>query len=207
MCEEYHNQIIEYFPYGYVGTFVDVGMAHPIMCNNTFLLEISGWEGVCVEPNQDYCKMSAGIRRVVYNCACGKQNSDDEEFTIVNISFGEEGAVSSLKVDQRLMKSHEHLINHVKTVKVNVRTLDSILQESELCSRECIDFVSIDTENTELDVLKGFDLNRWKPKLLIIEKNFDEPYIQEYLSNFGYKKHKRYHVNDFYIRISDNFNK
>lgn len=203
MAEDYHRQILEYFPEGYIGCFIDVGMSHPITYNNTFLLEVSGWEGICIEPNENYCSMSKNIRKNVFEYACGKVNSDGEDFTIINISFGEEGAVSSLKVDQRLMDSHMHMINSIKKTKVRVRTLDTIIQESELCSKECIDFVSIDTENTELDVLKGFDLNRWKPKLMLIENNFNEPYIEEYLKFFGYSKVKRYEVNDFYVRNID----
>jgi FkbM family methyltransferase len=203
MAEDYHHQILEFFPEGYVGTFIDIGMSHPITYNNTFLLEVAGWEGICIEPNENYCNMSKGIRKNVYNFACGNINKDDEDFTIVNISFGEEGAVSSLKVDPRLMESHKHLINHVKKAKVKVRTLDFILQDSEIKDLEYIDVVSIDTENTELDVLKGFDILRWKPRLMIIENNFNEPHIEEYLKCFNYVKVKRYQVNDFYIPVFD----
>lgn len=60
--------------------------------------------------------------------------------------------------------------------------------------------VSIDTENTELDVLKGFDINRWKPKLLVIENNYDESFIADYLKPFGYVRDRRVGGNDFFIQ-------
>ena len=62
-----------------------------------------------------------------------------------------------------------------------------------------ITFVTIDTEGTELDVLKGFNLNKWKPKLIMIENNFNDNFCEDYLSFFGYKKVYRNEVNDFFI--------
>ena len=69
-----------------------------------------------------------------------------------------------------------------------------------LINLEKIDFVSIDTEGTELEVLMGFDINRWKPRLFIIENNFDEPKLADYLKDFGYKFSQRLGVNDFFVR-------
>lgn len=78
-----------------------------------------------------------------------------------------------------------------------LKTLDTILGEANLFNY--IDYVSIDTEGTELDVLKGFDLVKWKPKVLLIENNYEDMEIEEYLKLFGYKKTLRHHVNDFYL--------
>jgi len=203
MSEEYHYQILTYFSHDFKGTFIDIGMENPIIRNNTFLLELNGWEGICIEPNKRYCQMAQGIRKNVINCACGKEDLSDQEFTIVNICAGEEGAVSSLKVDQRLIESHKMMINHITKTKVDVKKLDTILEDLNFTffNDKGIDFISIDTENTELDVLKGFDIARWNPTLMIIENNFDEPFIEDYLSKLGYKKDKRYHINDFYSKI------
>ena len=64
---------------------------------------------------------------------------------------------------------------------------------------EKIDFLSIDTEGTELEVLMGFDINRWKPRLFVIENNFGESKFSDYLRDFGYKFSQRIGVNDFFI--------
>jgi hypothetical protein len=63
-----------------------------------------------------------------------------------------------------------------------------------------IDFISIDTENTELDVLKGIDLTKYNVKLLVIENNFNEPFCEDYLVQYGYTKVNRIAVNDFYLK-------
>lgn len=81
---------------------------------------------------------------------------------------------------------------------VEVRTLDYCIENHY--NHHKIDFVSIDTEGTELDVIKGFSLDKWKPKLLIIENNFQEPDIEIYLSLFGYKKDNEIGVNEYYLK-------
>jgi hypothetical protein len=89
------------------------------------------------------------------------------------------------------------MINKVEEIKVEVKKLDTVLSRINL---EKIDFVSIDTEGTELEVLMGFDINRWKPILFIIENNFEESKFLDYLRDFGYKFSQRIGVNDFFTR-------
>ena len=67
-----------------------------------------------------------------------------------------------------------------------------------------IDLVSIDTEGCELDVLDGFSLERFKPRVLVIEN--DRPTgdeIEPYLERRGYRKFHRQKINDFYVRTDD----
>ena len=191
--------IAEYFPEYYMGTCLDIGMAEPITNNNSYHFEELGWNCLCVEPNPRYFAMSHGVRKNVENIACGKEDGDDIEFEIYTINGSNQGAISSLKTDNRLIESHKHLIDKVDKIKVKVLTVDTLLSKHPEITK--IDFLSIDTEDTELDVLKGFDINRWKPKLFVIENNFDEPFIGEYLRSFGYVRDKRIEVNDFFIRV------
>jgi hypothetical protein len=79
-----------------------------------------------------------------------------------------------------------------------MKTLDTILKSYPALDK--IDYISIDTEGTELEVLKGFDIAKWMPKLMVIENNFNDPQIEEYLTTFGYTKVKRLVVNDFYLK-------
>ena len=189
--------IAEYFPPNYVGTCLDVGMGEPINNNNTYHFEQKGWECVCVEPNPNYCTQAVNVRKKVENIACGNVNADDIDFEVFTIEGTNQSAISSLRRDNRLVLSHLHLINRIDKIQVKVRTLDYVLEQNPQITS--IDFVSIDTEDTELDVLKGFDLKRWKPKLLVIENNYDEPHLATYLKDFGYIRDKRIEVNDFYI--------
>jgi FkbM family methyltransferase len=142
-----------------------------------------------------------GIRKNILQVACGNRNYDDAEFHVFDIGRDHiYSSLSGLEPDSRLMETHKDLIHSIKPIKVNVRTLDHILSETNLFDKK-IDFISIDTENTELDVLKGFTtLPEWDVSLLVVENNFDDPFIEEYLEKYDYVKDQRYKINDFYVR-------
>ena len=63
-----------------------------------------------------------------------------------------------------------------------------------------IDFISIDTEGTELDVLKGFNFDKYVVKLFIVENNYNDENIEIFMREQGYVKHQRYKINDFYFK-------
>lgn len=189
--------ISEFFEPGYIGTCIDVGAARPKRNNNTYYFEQAGWTTYCIEPNQNYASALKAERKNVYDFAVGADNQNSVEFTICTLEGGNQEPVTGLKVNKKLLK--DHLIYNPKLEKVSVRlrTLDSFIDENNIRD---IDFVSIDTEGTELDVLRGFDLHKHKPRLLIIENNYDEPIIETYLKRYGYIKKRRVAVNDFYER-------
>ena len=191
------NIVLEYFPKDYIGTCIEIGAANGIAGSNTYMFEQKGWECLCVEANPNLANKCSQIRKNTLNYAVGKENSPLVNFTIFDVGYNNESAISSLNVDQRLVESHKHLIQNTYEISVELKTLDTILGEVNLFNY--IDYVSIDTEGTELDVLKGFDLVKWKPKVLLIENNYEDMEIKEYLKQFGYKKTLRHHVNDFYL--------
>lgn len=192
------DEIIEqYFPKEYIGVAVEIGAAQGIAASNTLHFEQLGWKCLCIEPNLRLYKQLIMNRQHVLNYAISDRNEDNVDFYAVGFD-GDETAVSSLHLNQGLMEQEKstHRNAIVRTVKVNIRTLDFCLKDFS----PTIDFVSIDTEGTELDVLKGFSISKYQPKLLIIENNFETPDIEEYLSHFGYIKTARHEINDFYTK-------
>ena len=180
------NIVLNYFPKDYIGTCIEIGAADGIAGSNTYMFEQKGWECLCVEANPKLANKCSQIRKNTLNYAVGKENLPSVNFTIFDVGYNNETAISSLNIDQRLVESHKHLIQNTYKISVELKTLDTILGEVNLFNY--IDYVSIDTEGTELDVLKGFDLVKWKPKVLLIENNYKDMEIEEYLKQFGYKK-------------------
>jgi FkbM family methyltransferase len=179
------------------GICIEVGADDGISGSNTYFFEKKGWDCLCIEPIKKSFNKCKYNRKNSLNYAIGESDSI-EVFTIINLQGDNTSAISSLSVDTRLIESHSHLIENISKEIVNVRSLNSLL--SELNFSTDIDFISIDTENTELNVLKGLDLSKYNVKLFIIENNFNEPFIQDYLKKFGYNLIKRTGVNDFYIK-------
>src|SRR5436190_1931329 len=62
-----------------------------------------------------------------------------------------------------------------------------------------LDFVSIDVEGTQLDVLKGFDLHRHRPSLLLVEDHLHELSAHNFIREQGYRLIKRTGLNNWYV--------
>jgi FkbM family methyltransferase len=185
------------------GTCIEVGAYDGITGSNSYYFEQKGWNCLCIEPNKEAFNKCQKIRKNSINCCISDIDKDDSEFTIFHLNENQ-SAISGLIPDIRLINSHSHLITNTTKYFVKCRSLNSLLEEIKFPTN--IDFISIDTENTELDVLKGLDLNKYNVTLFVIENNFDEPFIQTYLEKFGYIKIKRISVNDFYVKQSTKIN-
>jgi FkbM family methyltransferase len=181
------------------GVCIEVGAYDGISMSNTLFFEKLGWKCLCIEPIDSAYEKCKQIRKEVIQCCVSSKDDTDKEFIIFHLHTNL-SAISSLEPDERLIQSHTHLITDRTTQMVKVRSLTSILDELNYPTN--IDFVSIDTENNELDVLKGIDFSKYNIKVLLIENNFNEPFCEDYLKSFGYRKIHRLKVNDFYVKDS-----
>ena len=192
------SYIKQYFPAGYVGRCIEVGAVDGVFLSNTYHFELNGWESLCVEPIPKYFESLKKNRKNAVRYAAANGNSDDTEFTVFTMANSNQSSVSGLSVDSRLLEAHEVYQPIKETISVKTRRLDWIIDNH--FKGGPIDFISIDTEGNELDVLKSIDLDVYGVKLLIIENNYNDPVIENYLRDFGWRKDKRVEVNDFYIK-------
>jgi FkbM family methyltransferase len=171
-----------------------------VFISNTLYFEKLGWNALCLEPIPDYYNKLRHNRKLALNYAVSHINSDDSIFTIVTMNNHNQSSISGLEIDRRLINDHIELgLNpKEKEIKVRSRRLDWCIEN--YFNFDSIDFISIDTEGNELDVLKSFDVNKYNIKLLVVENNFNEPSIEEYLNGQGWKKDRRVEVNDFYVK-------
>jgi hypothetical protein len=83
-----------------------------------------------------------------------------------------------------------------ESLEVPAVTLAKALKDNPL---ESVDMLSVDTEGTELDILKAFPFDKYQPRLIIVEMN-DERGVDEYLVSQGYFIARWVHVNGIYVR-------
>ncbi|MGB6511295.1 MAG: FkbM family methyltransferase, partial [Xanthobacteraceae bacterium] len=83
------------------------------------------------------------------------------------------------------------------TIDVPVRTLDDILEQAGAPAP--IDFVSIDVEGHEVEVLSGFDLARWRPRLVLVEDHVTSLATHRCLTRAGYRLIRRTGPNGWYV--------
>ena len=155
------DQYLDYYfteKYGteYKGNCIDVGASDGISGSNTYFFEQKGWNCICIEANPNYAEAAKKIRKNVFSYGISNENKKDVDFNVYTLHDNNQTAISSLRVDDRLVDQHKHLIKTVSTVKIEIITLNTLLENINYTDK--IDFISIDTENTEIDVLKGFDL-------------------------------------------------
>ena len=184
------------------GYAIEVGGADGINGSPTKCLEDLGWKTLLIEPNPQLFTKAKQIRPYVFNCAAGDTNEDNVGMTIYTLDNGNQTALSGLKPDTKLIEQHQHMIKDQYLELVNKRTLNSLINKWSEDLGETIpniDFLSIDTEGTELDVMRGFDIGKYQPKIIALENNFEDHNYRRTMYNYGYILYERIGVNDYYI--------
>ena len=134
------------------GVFIDVGAADGVTFSNTYYFERQGWTGVCFEPNPENYQLAKLVRKNVEPTAISSQTGT-ADFYIDPSSPDWSGLEKPDAVD-------------IEKIKVKTKTLSQALSDHTI---KHIDLLSIDTEGTELDVLKSLDFAKYKPKVVVVE--------------------------------------
>ncbi len=170
------------------GFFVEVGANDPQRGSQTWQFEQAGWTGVLVEPQPDLAERLRNMRRAhVVAAACSSPANPDTTMTL-HLSGPHSSLRPGLAVTGVIAKA---------AIAVPVRTLDDILKETKAPAP--IDFVSIDVEGHEINVLSGFDLARWRPRLILIEDHVTNLATHRFLTRACYRLIRRTGLNGWYV--------
>jgi FkbM family methyltransferase len=177
------------------GFFLDVGANEPHKGSQTWILEERGWRGILIEPQAKLCERlrQARPRSQVFQVACGAPGAPPEMPLFTAESCGHSGLVKNL-VDATT--------TYVGTEMVKVMTLDAVLAEA---GNPAIDFMTMDVEGTQLDVLRGFSLQRHQPRLLLMEDHLHDLKAHRHLVRAGYRLAKRTGLNNWYVPRESDF--
>ena len=154
---------------GRVGYFLDVGAADGVLFSNTYRLEQVGWTGVLIEAQPDEAARAATARPAsrVVNCAASAPGGP--EHVVFQVAVDVPG-LSAIQITEfgRSCLDRWTALQSIREITVPARTADSVLNDDPPTR---VDFVSIDVEGHEASVLRGLDLRRWKPCVVIVERN------------------------------------
>ena len=179
--------IWEHFHQKTEGFFVEVGANHPTKFSQTWFLEQRGWRGLLLEPLAAKCELLRQHRpgsRVLQMAAGAPEQTGWARFTV---AAGDD-MLSGLQAQPG--------VTPASAEEVAVRTLDDLLTEA---GDPRLDLVSIDVEGTELDVLRGFDLARHRPALVLLEDHLQRLSVHRHMVRNRYRLVKRTGCNNWYV--------
>src|SRR5262245_8195292 len=142
-------------------------------------------------PRRATANLAAELRRgrkaKVFQVACSSPENTGRELPL-HVA----GPLSSLNRERMAPGATPESVINVAT-----RTLDSILIEAGTPSG--FDFLSIDVGSHEIEVLRGFDIGRWRPRLILLEDHVADLSRHRYLPAAGYRIIRRYENNGWYV--------
>jgi len=180
--------------------FIDVGAHDGLSSSNSAYAEMDlGWNGICVEPHPDvYSKLIAARKCKTYNC-CISEVETELEFCCISGYSEMLSGIKSAYSEPHLQRIQNEIAQHggeMVILKIPSKTLNTIIAENNI---EHIDYLSIDTEGSELSVLKSIDLHKHKVTVISAENNNYNNHVHDYLDELYHFVGKVCH-DEIYIR-------
>lgn len=206
------------------GIYIDIGAHDGIRFSNSYQFSNMGWKGILVEAHPDYYNICFKNRNnkntKIYNVACS--NSDNNN-TIFYSNY--RGSLSTLNPNlnnffKKNYKGYYVDINHKQKVEnftngpiiMKTRTINSIIEENRIFLNNNtkneneneneinIDLITIDVDGSEEFVLGGFDINKWKPRVIILEVSTVRSVVENFMNLTNYTKVYDNNLNAIYCR-------
>lgn len=199
--QEGENAILRrLFPYNN-GFYVDIGAYHPLFFSNTSMLYKFGWSGINIEPNYvNFKKFKKHRKRDVnLNCAISGNTNELYYYEYLEPALN---TTSEIQVQERKKQG----INYINKRVIRCEKLGEILKK--FCRKKRIDFLNIDTEGTEAEILKTNNWKKFKPKVIFCEiLNCDleqaiKNKITIFLKTKGYVIFAKFYNNAVYVHRS-----
>lgn len=161
------------------GFYIDVGAYDPTRFSNTQRFYIRGWRGINIEPDPIRINKFHKLRPEDINLNIGIANKQG------TFDFYKFDPQTQSTFSKQAANHYQKLgFNLAETIKVSVRKLEDILDKE--CKSKQIDFLSIDTEGFDLEVLKSNNWKKFKPEVICIEGHGNAQKF--FLIQQGYKK-------------------
>jgi FkbM family methyltransferase len=193
--EDYHLSLA--FSGQATGTYIDIGGGHPIADNVSFWFYERGWAGIVVEPQPELAALYSQLRPrdIALGTLIGRETGECD-FYLVERLHG-----LSTTIEQHAQRAKAFGASY-RAVRLPVITLANLCETHKLHD---IDFLKIDVEGAEADVLSSGDWNRFRPKVIVAEAltpGTGEPAWQEWeplLLAQGYRFALFDTLNRFYV--------
>jgi FkbM family methyltransferase len=180
LLRKYHSlsrldiKMLKYINYNN-GYFIELGANDGISQSNTFFFErYKNWKGLLIEPIPSKyleCKKNRSIKNFIFNNACVSFGYRKKFVKMIysNLMTTSLNLENDINPSKHIRLSRKFLKNNEKTFHFSAKaiTLNKLLKKSG--APKVIDFMSIDVEGSEIEVLKGIDFFTYNFKYILVE--------------------------------------
>lgn len=178
----------KYFKNARNGVFVDIGAHNGITFSNSYFFEKElDWTGICVEPIPSVFAELEKNRKATLIKGCITDKEGESLFLLIR---GPCEMLSGLvnkyhpRHLKRIEKSVKRLGGSYEYITVQCYLFNKILEEQGI---KHVDFLSIDTEGGELDILSTIDFSRFQIDVMTVEDNYQDPRLITFLAEKGFR--------------------
>ena len=171
------------------GKYVDVGCYHPFKGSLTAKLYSKNWNGINIDLSKTSIDLFKIARKKDINLNVAVSNFDGETSYYENSPINQQNSLTKINNEQT-------------EIKIKCRTLNSILKQNSV---ENFDYLNIDVEGSELEVIESIDLIKYHPSLITIENNnllledYFKDNVYKILTNNDYVFMNRIGVTNFFL--------
>jgi FkbM family methyltransferase len=156
-----------FFPDVEKGFYVDVGANDPMVDSVTKLFYDKGWRGINVEPLKHHWEALKSKRKrdINLNIGLGDKNAS---LTFHEFSSGDGLSTFSDEIVNEYSGLQDDVHTNTKEYTVDIKTMRDVLKENKV---DKIQFLKVDVEGLEYEVLDGNDWDSYRPQVICIEAN------------------------------------
>ncbi len=204
-CDPYYSQYKQdefandhFFKNKKDGVFIDIGAYDGVCISNSYFFEKHlDWKGICIEPIPEIYE----TLRTNRNCYCVQGCIADYEDIVPFLRIKALAVFSGIveKYDSKhtavVAREMEKINDSSEIISVKTFLLNNLLEKHEFYH---IDFLSIDTEGGELDILQSIDFDKFDIDVITVENNYYDPEYKKFLESKEYKYITRLGCDEMY---------
>lgn len=185
------------------GFYVDVGAHHPVRFSNTYLFYKRGWRGINIDAMPGSMKRFKHLRPRDINIECGVAG-EAGKLTYYRFNEPALNTFDAAEAEHKNKPPYQLL----DTVEVVVDRLDALLGR-HLPTGQQIDFLSVDVEGKDEEVLRSNDWSRYRPRFILAETlrtdmlNLSACPVVQFLCSVGYTPVGKAYNTSFFVRKAD----
>jgi FkbM family methyltransferase len=178
------------------GFLVDIGAMDGVTYSNSrYLIEHKSWSGILVEPHPLYYKNLSDLYKdndkiSILNVGCFNV---EKEVDFYIYSTGIDSSVSTMSDVFKKRVIDHHGDKFRETITVKTQTLNNII------SNNVVDFLSIDAEGVDMEVLESNNWTKNRPRLVCVEHSMDINVLLNFMMHIEYSVYSKTDGNTFFI--------